>query len=143
MLTPQLVDALLTPIGEASPCGDDLEYDADFMALTTAAQGKAEQQFGDTVIPAVEPDWRDVAERADAQLRRSKDVRAAVLLLRPGESKKLDLTLPADAKAIGVMAAFRDLDRARWREVRAVTPGQAQVLNVTFGARQIRVDAAK
>ena len=82
MLTPQLVDALLTPIGEASPCGDDLEYDADFMALTAAAQGKAEQQFGDTVIPAVEPDWRDVAERADAQLRRSKDVRAAVLLLR-------------------------------------------------------------
>ncbi|PIF76418.1 type VI secretion system protein VasD [Variovorax sp. 54] len=64
------------------------------------------------------------------------------MLLRPGESKKLDLTLPADAKAIGVMAAFRDLDRARWREVRAVTPGQAQVLNVTFGARQIRVDAA-
>lgn len=65
------------------------------------------------------------------------------MLLRPGESKKLDLTLPADAKAIGVMAAFRDLDRARWREVRAVTPGQAQVLHVTFGARQIRVDAAK
>lgn len=65
------------------------------------------------------------------------------MLLRPGESKKLDLTLPADAKAIGVMAAFRDLDRARWREVRAVKPGQAQVLNVTFGARQIRVDAAK
>ena len=65
------------------------------------------------------------------------------MLLRPGESKKLDLTLPADAKAIGVMAAFRDLDRALWREVRAVTPGQAQVLNVTFGARQIRVDAAK
>lgn len=82
MLTPQLVDALLTPIGEASPCGDNLEYDADFMALTTAAQGKAEQQFGDTVIPAVEPDWRDVAERADAQLRRGEDVRAAVLLLR-------------------------------------------------------------
>ncbi|KQX84626.1 type VI secretion system protein TssA [Variovorax sp. Root473] len=82
MLTPQLADALLTPIGEASPCGDDLEYDADFMALTAAAQGKAEQQFGDTVIPAVEPDWRDVAERADAQLRRSKDVRAAMLLLR-------------------------------------------------------------
>ena len=65
------------------------------------------------------------------------------MLLRPGESKKLDLTLPADAKAIGVMAAFRDLDRARWREVRPITPGQAQVLHMTFGARQIRVDAAK
>jgi type VI secretion system protein ImpA len=82
MLTHELVEALLTPIGEASPCGDDLEYDADFTALTTSSQGKPEQQFGDTVIPAVEPEWREVAEQSDAILRRSKDVRAAVLLLR-------------------------------------------------------------
>ncbi|MEZ2297740.1 type VI secretion system protein TssA [Variovorax sp. RCC_210] len=82
MLTPELADTLLAPIGEAAPCGDDLEYDADFMALVAAAQGKAEQQFGDTVIPAVEPEWRDVGERAESVLRRSKDVRVAVLLLR-------------------------------------------------------------
>jgi type VI secretion system protein ImpA len=82
MLTNELVEALLTPIGEASPCGDDLEYDAAFTALAAASERKPEQQFGDTVIPAVEPEWRDVAEQADAILRRSKDVRAAVLLLR-------------------------------------------------------------
>ncbi|HEX7868448.1 MAG TPA: type VI secretion system protein TssA [Variovorax sp.] len=82
MLTNELAATLLTPIGEASPCGDDLEYDADFMALVAAAQGKPEQQFGDTVIPAVEPEWREVGEKAGNILRRSKDVRAAVLLLR-------------------------------------------------------------
>jgi type VI secretion system protein ImpA len=82
MLTNELVEALLTPIGEASPCGSDLEYDAAFTALAAASHRKPEQQFGDTVIPAVEPEWRDVAEQADAILRRSKDVRAAVLLLR-------------------------------------------------------------
>jgi type VI secretion system protein ImpA len=82
MLTNELAATLLAPIGEASPCGDDLEYDADFMTLVSAAQGKPEQQFGDTVIPAVEPEWREVGERADGILRRSKDVRAAVLLLR-------------------------------------------------------------
>lgn len=82
MLTHELVEALLTPIGEASPCGDDLEYDPDFIALVAAAQGKPEQQFGDTVIPAVEPEWRAVAEQSAAILRRSKDVRVAVLLLR-------------------------------------------------------------
>jgi type VI secretion system protein ImpA len=82
MLTPELAATLLAPIGEAAPCGDDLEYDADFMALVAAAQGKAEQQFGDTVIPAVEPEWRDVGERAESVLRRSKDMRVAVLLLR-------------------------------------------------------------
>ncbi len=82
MLTPELVDALQAPISEGSPCGDDLEYDPAFTALESAAQGKAEQQFGDTVIPAVEPDWPVVAEQAQALLRRSKDVRPAVLLLR-------------------------------------------------------------
>ncbi|OUL99153.1 type VI secretion system protein TssA [Variovorax sp. JS1663] len=84
MLTPELVDALQAPVSEASPCGDDLEYDPAFTALETAAQGKAEQQFGDTVIPAVEPEWREVSEQAQALLTRSKDVRAAVLLLRAG-----------------------------------------------------------
>ncbi|WP_399679157.1 type VI secretion system protein TssA [Xenophilus sp.] len=82
MLTPELVDALQAPISEASPCGDDLEYDAAFIALEGAAQGKPEQQFGDTVIPAVEPEWAQVSEQAIELLRRSKDVRAAVLLLR-------------------------------------------------------------
>jgi type VI secretion system protein ImpA len=82
MLTNELAATLLAPIGEASPCGDDLEYDADFTALVAAAQGKPEQQFGDTVIPAVEPEWREVGEQAESILRRSKDVRAAVLLLR-------------------------------------------------------------
>lgn len=82
MLTPELVEALQAPVSEASPCGDDLEYDPAFTALESSAQGKAEQQFGDTVIPAVEPEWAAVAEQAQALLRRSKDVRPAVLLLR-------------------------------------------------------------
>lgn len=82
MLTPELVDALQAPISEASPCGDDLEYDPAFTALESASQGKPEQQFGDTVIPAVEPDWRAVADQSQALLGRAKDVRAAMLLLR-------------------------------------------------------------
>ncbi|MBT2303326.1 type VI secretion system protein TssA [Variovorax paradoxus] len=82
MLTPELVEALQAPVSEASPCGDDLEYDPAFTALASAAQGKPEQQFGDTVISAVEPEWRAVAEQAQALLGRTKDVRAAVLLLR-------------------------------------------------------------
>ena len=82
MLTPELVEALQAPISEASPCGDDLEYDPAFTALAAAAPGKPEQQFGDTVIPAVEPEWRSVAEQAQALLGRTKDARVAVLLLR-------------------------------------------------------------
>ena len=62
------------------------------------------------------------------------------LLLRPGESKKLDFTLQPDAKLVGVMAAFRDLDRARWREVRTLEVGKPNTFTVTFGARQIRIE---
>ena len=63
------------------------------------------------------------------------------VLLRPGETKKLEFNLPPDAKSMGVMAAYRDLDRARWREVRPVVTGKAQSLDVTFGARAMRIDA--
>jgi len=62
------------------------------------------------------------------------------LLLRPGETRKLEMTLPADGKALGVIAAYRDLERARWREVRVVEPGKPLVLTITFGARAIRIE---
>jgi type VI secretion system protein ImpA len=76
------VQALVAPISDDAPTGPDLEYDSEFGELETAARGKSEQQFGDTVIPAEEPDWRDVADRAEALLGRSKDLRVAVLAAR-------------------------------------------------------------
>lgn len=76
------VDALLAPVSDSSPCGADLEYDAEFLALDEAARGKAEQQFGDTIIPAEEPDWARVQQLALTLLGRSKDLRLAVPLLR-------------------------------------------------------------
>ena len=37
MLTPEVVETLLAPLSEALPCGDDLEYDPAFIALSAAA----------------------------------------------------------------------------------------------------------
>ena len=82
MLSPESIAALLAPVSDTLPCGEDLEYDAAFIGLEAASRSKAEQQFGDSVIPAVEPDWRAVAEQAHELLRRTKDVRVAILLLR-------------------------------------------------------------
>jgi type VI secretion system protein ImpA len=76
------VEALLAPVSDEKPVGPDLEYDPDFIALETAARGKPEQQYGATVIPAEEPDWDDVYNRAEALLGRTKDLRVAVLLAR-------------------------------------------------------------
>lgn len=76
------VDALLAPVSEAAPCGEDLEYDAQFMALEQAARGKAEQQFGDTVVAAEEPDWGRVVDAATELMGRTKDLRVATYLAR-------------------------------------------------------------
>jgi type VI secretion system protein ImpA len=75
-------EALLAPVSDEAPSGVDLSYDAEFLELEQVSQGKPEQQFGDTVIPAEEPDWQEVAGRAEALLGRSKDLRVALLLTR-------------------------------------------------------------
>jgi type VI secretion system protein ImpA len=65
---------------EAAPCGPDLEYDNDFLALQQAAAGKPESQFG----AAEPPEWRDVSERAEGLLDRTRDLRIAIMWLRAG-----------------------------------------------------------
>jgi len=74
--------ALLAPVSDASPNGPDLEYDPVFLALEDAARGKVEQQFGDTLIAAQEPDWRAMNEHASALLGRTRDLRVALHWLR-------------------------------------------------------------
>lgn len=65
--------------GDEGPCGPDLEYDNDFLALTQAASGKPETQFE----AAVAPDWRAVRVQAEKLLdERTRDLRVAVLWLR-------------------------------------------------------------
>lgn len=76
------IATLLTPVTPASPCGDDLEYHADFIAMEQACTGKAEQQFGATLIPAEPADWDRVATLACSVLMRSKDLRAMLALTR-------------------------------------------------------------
>lgn len=76
------LEQLLAEAAEDPPCGPNLEYDAAFLALEQQAQGKPEQQFGDTVIAAEEPQWGQVRESAMELLGRSKDVRIAVYLVR-------------------------------------------------------------
>jgi type VI secretion system protein ImpA len=76
------IESLLTSLGEGAPSGDDLEYDPVFAALEQAGAGKPEQQYGDTIVPAEEPDWRQVHEHAKALATRTRDLRVAVWLVR-------------------------------------------------------------
>lgn len=68
-------ERFVEPVSSDSTCGPDCEYEGDFLVLSQAVAGKPEQQFGDTVIPAVEPDWRQVEELGLALIGRTRDLR--------------------------------------------------------------------
>jgi len=66
---------ILTALDPRLPCGEDLEYDAEFLQLQQAAVERSEQQFGSTIIPAQPPDWREVEKLARGLLERTRDLR--------------------------------------------------------------------
>jgi len=74
------IELLQSPVEGPHPCGEDLEYDPDFMALQQATTGKREQQFGTTIIPAEPPDWARVERIARQLCTRTRDLRVLVPL---------------------------------------------------------------
>jgi type VI secretion system protein ImpA len=76
------IDALLQELDPAAPSGPDLEYDPVFLALELAVLGKPEVQYGDSLTPAVPPDWKAVRNMAVGLIERSRDLRLAMHLLR-------------------------------------------------------------
>lgn len=80
MSTALELETLWSDLSEQAPCGDDLEYDADFLALERAAANRDERVVGDSVIAAESPDWERVRDLALALLQRTRDLRVAVHL---------------------------------------------------------------
>ena len=79
-MSPTENDLLQSPVDGPLPCGEDLEYDPDFLALQQATTGKREQQFGSTIIPAEPPDWARVERLAKQLCTRTRDIRVLVPL---------------------------------------------------------------
>lgn len=76
------VPLLLAAISANFPCGDDLEYDPDFLQLERDAQGKPERVMGDAIQPAEPPQWRAIEQTCIALLQRSKDLRICHFLVQ-------------------------------------------------------------
>jgi type VI secretion system protein ImpA len=74
------LDHYLRPLGDDAPSGENLEYDPAFTELELAATPGEERQVGDSILPAEEPDYREVAEKALAVMEHSHDLRAGALL---------------------------------------------------------------
>jgi type VI secretion system protein VasD len=61
-------------------------------------------------------------------------------VLAPGESKTFAKTLALETRFLGIVAAYRDVEHARWRSIVAVQPGQMHKLVIR--ANELAVEAA-
>jgi type VI secretion system protein ImpA len=76
------LELLLEPVTSQSPGGPNLEYSPQYADLERVALGTPERQVGATLIPAEEPEWRQVIDKSVALLKTSKDLRIASQLTR-------------------------------------------------------------
>jgi type VI secretion system protein VasD len=61
------------------------------------------------------------------------------LTLAPGETRPLAKTLSPETRFVGVFAAYRDLEHARWRSVVPIQPGKKQ--RIVIQAEELSVSA--
>jgi type VI secretion system protein VasD len=83
-------------------------------------------------------DFVSLYERDQATLAAEMGAREE-FTLRPGETRQWDKATAPDTKFIGVMAAFRDIEHARWK---SIVPVKANAKNtVSIRLDQVGVDA--
>jgi type VI secretion system protein ImpA len=102
---------ILPDLSDDSPAGENLELDPDFDALERAARGRPETQYGDTINPAIGPDWSETVSVAERLLERTRDLRVMTHLA----VARLHLSgLPAFAE---MLAQIRHQLENRWEQV--------------------------
>jgi type VI secretion system protein ImpA len=105
------IEQLLAPVSDEAPTGENLEYDAGFSELEREAAGKEERYSGGELIPAEDPDWKEVRRLAIELFGRTKDLRVAVHLARAETSLE---GIPGLASGISLLRAM--LER-HWDDV--------------------------
>lgn len=73
---------LLAPVSTAMPCGENLEYDPEFILLFSKAEPKGEAQYGTFVAEAEAINWTDIERECRRLLLRTKDIRIVMLFMR-------------------------------------------------------------
>ncbi|SAK89959.1 putative lipoprotein [Caballeronia pedi] len=60
-------------------------------------------------------------------------------LLRPGDSRSVEQTVQPGTKFVAVVAAYRDIERSRWRASAPVPLNQTTVMNVRVEAADVSI----
>lgn len=95
-----------------------------------------------SAAPFEAADFYSLFEKDSATLG-AELVQREEMLLRPGEKKAIAFKLGPEVKAVAVMAAFRDLERSRWRAVHTVDVGKPTDLVVNLSGSQILIQATE
>lgn len=66
--------------------------------------------------------------------------RIARIVVLPGKSIKRVFELPDGTAGLGVTAAYRQVDTAKWRVSTDVAPNQVTILNATIGANEVTLE---
>lgn len=72
------------PLGEETPAGQNLEYDAEFLQLETAVRVQPAQEFANSdagtkiTIEGQGPDWQEVRRLCESLMGRTRDLRVSI-----------------------------------------------------------------
>ena len=70
-------------------------------------------------------------------------VRKEEIEIEPGFSFNLERKLKPEARFIGILAAYRDIDNAQWRALAKVEPGKTIDLNIDFSRLAVTIRKAE
>lgn len=74
------VESFFAPISPEQPSGPSLRDEVEYAAFFEMAKGTPAKEMGDSVIPAVEPNWKDVKTGAVSLLYKTRDLRLVQML---------------------------------------------------------------
>ncbi|MDQ6685203.1 MAG: type VI secretion system lipoprotein TssJ [Pseudomonadota bacterium] len=86
-------------------------------------------------------DFMSLYQRDQAELA-SDFIGKEEFVLNPGETKPYAKTLAPETRFLGVVAAYRDVEHAKWRSSVAIKPGQIQQIKITAGPLAVEAVAA-
>jgi type VI secretion system protein VasD len=61
------------------------------------------------------------------------------LNLRPGEQRQIERVTAPDAQYMGVVGAFRNIDKARWKATHPLTVGEVNKVEVELGPDSVSI----
>mgnify|MGYP000044073418 CR=1 FL=1 len=79
---PEWYQDLIQPVPGGNPCGESLEYDADFIMLQSRLQPRAGAEYGHFIETPDPLNWAEIERDTRRLLTRSRDIRLIIVLIR-------------------------------------------------------------